>query len=268
MIKLSDVAAKEIYSLFKTDFVKEIIKGKDIVSVDDVIALMEEYPEADWASISQDVEKIKRQVTAFNDKGYEPKVFFTSSYSDSSLNNTDRLNFGDVLLLNNIFNPRTGKNLSVTSKSIADIKGELSHTSPIGENYFKRNNRNFGEGRLYQMLDAIEFYQQQVERQAALTPDRDINLFLLDQNKKRQIVTESFSEIVEYLVDNTEEKLVWGNLSDCQKQLLTSSVVNSYQSDLRIRESLVTNIANYTTLPELECVASHDAKVLSRFIVR
>lgn len=75
------------------------------------------------------------------------------------------------------------------------------------------------------------------------------------------LVEESIKDIVEYLLDNTKEELVWGELSDLQRMRLSSASRNLNP----IRKNLVRLIANYVTLTELQNGITN-TNTLSRFI--
>lgn len=69
-----------------------------------------------------------------------------------------------------------------------------------------------------------------------------------------------------YLIYNTEERTIWGELTEPQKKLYILSVINSKKRDTIIKDRMINIISNYTTLPELEKVADGNRKVLKRFI--
>ena len=69
-----------------------------------------------------------------------------------------------------------------------------------------------------------------------------------------------------YLIYNTEERTIWGELTESQKKLYISSVINNKKRDTIIKDRMIDIISNYTTLPELEKVADGNRKVLKRFI--
>lgn len=68
------------------------------------------------------------------------------------------------------------------------------------------------------------------------------------------------------LIYNTEERTIWGELTESQKKLYISSVINNKKRDTIIKDRMIDIISNYTTLPELEKVADGNRKVLKRFI--
>ena len=69
-----------------------------------------------------------------------------------------------------------------------------------------------------------------------------------------------------YLIYNTEERTIWGELTESQKKLYISSVINNKKRDTIIKDRMIDIISNYTTLPELEKVVDGNRKVLKRFI--
>lgn len=77
-------------------------------------------------------------------------------------------------------------------------------------------------------------YDEQILRQAELTEKRNYNLFLKDKKAKNEIVQDLYSDIIMYLIYNTKEKTIWGELTDNQKKLLISSVINNKKKDITI----------------------------------
>ena len=115
------------------------------------------------------------------------------------------------------------------------------------------------------VINALDMFTDQVERQAQLCDLRVDNIFTYQQEEKLNLVDQLYEHIVARLIYKTKE-LAWGELSDAQKRMYISSIVNNQQRDKIIREKIQMYIANYTTLPELENVAKGNYEVLHRFI--
>ena len=128
--------------------------------------------------------------------------------------------------------------------------------------------RKIGYSCLPQITLAIHLFEEQIKRQAKLTDKRNINLFNQDFEEKFQIVKDAYAEIIAYLLYNTEERLVWGKLTDVQKRLYLSSIINQKKSDFDTKNNIISTIAHYTTLPEIENISNHNYRVLKRFIVK
>ena len=150
---------------------------------------------------------------------------------------------------------------------IAEIKELLGHIDYNDfQNTFTRI-RSFGSATGQKVVDAIKFYEQQVLRQAAETEERGINLFMLNKKEKDEIVESEIKYIAEYLIDNAKT-LVWGNLTDTQKQRIMSAVLSTKgEYTQQDKKALINAISNYTTLSELE-QGVIKKKTLDRFIVR
>ncbi len=269
MLRLENIAAEEVYSNIgmKKD-IRELIEGSELDSVQDVIELINNYPDLSWGIFQRKISNIKSYMDKVNEEGKIPQIYLTNGYSDSSLLYTDKFNTGKNLILNNPTTQYQSQFLSLERLDVSEIKKYLSHTTSTGKNYLLVKARNVGEGRLPKVLSALEMYEEQIERQALLTPQRDINLFTYNQAEKKEIVQDNLINIVDYLISNVEDELVWGKITDAQKELLLSALLNNKRIDCTIKERLITVISNYTTLPELEEVAKGKQKVLNRFIVK
>ena len=138
-------------------------------------------------------------------------------------------------------------------------------TDQFGRNVIGRI-RNIGPDSITKIISALKMYDEQILRQADLTEKRNYNLFLKDKKAKNEIVEDLYSDIIMYLIYNTEERTIWGELTESQKKLYISSVINSKKRDAIIKDRMIDIISNYTTLPELEKVADGNRKVLKRFI--
>jgi len=114
--------------------------------------------------------------------------------------------------------------------------------------------------------DAINFYEEQVLRQAQETTCLDQNLFVLNRDKKSGIILDNYSEIVDYFID-TADVCVWGNLGKSHKLKLNYSKRAKTEETLRIRDKFIRMLADYTTLSELE-KGPIKSKVLDRFIIK
>ena len=138
-------------------------------------------------------------------------------------------------------------------------------TDQFGRNVIGRI-RNIGPDSITKIISALKMYDEQILRQANLTEKKNYNLFLKDKKAKNEIVEDLYSDIIMYLIYNTEERTIWGELTEPQKKLYISSVINNKKRDVIIKNRMIDIISNYTTLPELEKVADGNRKVLKRFI--
>jgi len=271
MISLDNVSAKVVIADHDCA-IKKLVKEKGAESAEDVLKLIRECPEYDWETTKRNLRRVEKLVFLANKRDSKPEIYFTKGYNDAELFRQDEMNNGNVLLLNNpIYNQISF--IGLRNKSIKQIKEDLSHTMPDGMNFISRNRnwydegyRNIGSSSLPKIKEALERYEEQVERQAKLTSNRNVNLFRLNEDEKVDIVSRSYGDIIMYLLYNAEARLIWGQLSDNQKKVYLSSAINSSKDDKIAKRNIIACIANYTTLPELEKVDKHNFKVLKRFI--
>ena len=265
MITLENVSVKRLMLDSK---ILKLANKANVNSVEDIVRLSMKYPEYNWTKLLIEIDQLKKSMALANKRGYEPQVYMTKGYTDETLEKQDEKNMGSVLLLDNPTQYSSYRFSTLKNRSIAMIKQDLLHTLEDGKNYLQSRYRNIGLGHTSKILEAIEMYEAQIERQAKLTDDKNIDLFRLNRVEKRAVVMDMYNEIVNYLVFNTEESLFWAKLTETQKRKYLSSIVNQKESDLRTRKRLTKMIADYTTILELEDVANHDLHVLQRFIVK
>ena len=184
-------------------------------------------------------------------------------YEDKSLEKTDELNYGDILLLSNPAGYPTVRYSSLKSMTMKEIKQQLT---PNDKGDIRLWVRNVGNDKLGKITSAVDMYTEQVEKQSKLTDDRDINLFEYQSKEKKEIVEDRYAYIIAYLLCTGKEELLWGSLSKAQKRLYLSSITTTDKWKRKIREGMVKYISNYTTLPELERLEKEDYKVLNKFI--
>ena len=267
MLDFKNVAVGEVLSRFDP-YIEKIIKENGVRSVQDLLDVLPKYPNVDWPKNDSDGRFLKytiQSVGLAQKRGKEPILYETKQYEDKSLEYTDSLNSGKILLLSA---PTTEQRIvfsTLDGLSVATIKKFLLLTDRKGNNYLVCKARTVNSNNVPKIINAINMYTDQVVRQSELTDSREENLFTYQQDEKKEIVEDKYAEIIAYLIHDTKE-FVWGGLSDNQKKLYLSSVVNKRQLEGIIRDRMIENVANYTTLPELEKVTKGDYKVLKRFI--
>ena len=261
MIKLSDISINNVLYGSEQRFVN-LAKENNCYSVEDLISLTKEYPEYNWNVVNKRIDELKLIVEKNNIKGIEPETY---KYENNGIELVDKLNKGDVLLLDNPTLELQTKFKGLRTYSIDEIKHNLKLTDQFGRNVIGRI-RNIGPDSITKIISALKMYDEQILRQANLTEKRNYNLFLKDKKAKNEIVEDLYSDIIMYLIYNTEERTIWGELTEPQKKLYISSVINSKKRDVIIKDRMIDIISNYTTLPELENVADGNRKVLKRFI--
>lgn len=271
MIKLENIPIDYLSVKYYSPIIQRIVEERNIKTIQELVDEMEKSPEINWAPIANKLFSTIKYVERSNKNGKEPVIFQAKQYADSSLEHTDTLNDGDILLLTK---PTTEFNVSLKGLSyltIDKIKRFLSTTTPNGSNFLMYRMRQIGTSAIPSsipsILNTLDMYSDQVVRQSLLTDSREENLFTYQQKEKKEIVEEKYAEIIAYLIYDTKE-FIWGELSDAQRRAYLSSIVNNRQIDRLIRVRMINNVSNYTTLPELKNVAKGDYKVLKRFIKR
>lgn len=261
MIKLSDISIDYVLYGSEQRFVN-LAKENNCYSIEDLISLTKEYSKYDWDIVNKRIDELKLIVDKSSIKGIKPETY---EYENNGIESVDKLNRGDVLLLDNPTLELQTKFKGLRTYSIDEIKHNLKLTDQFGRNVIGRI-RNIGPDSITKIISALKMYDEQILRQANLTEKRNYNLFLKDKKAKNEIVEDLYSDIIMYLIYNTEERTIWGELTESQKKLYISSVINNKKRDTIIKDRMIDIISNYTTLPELEKVADGNRKVLKRFI--
>lgn len=260
MIKTDGVKCK------KYNFTDErsIINGANNLA--EVIKIVEKHPKIQWGEVLSDIKYYTRIMDKSNSKGHESIIYETKGYSDNSLEYNDKKNKGEVLLFTSPTCSRSTAGITIANLTIATIKADLKYVLPNGTNYVFAHYRGFGIESINNLLKNIELYEEQVERQAQLTDSRKCNIFKLNYNDKKKIANTYYREIIETLLRKDNKGLIWGELTDNQRRLYLESLMSDTSRARTIRNNLVNDIANYTTINELESFKNGDEKVLSRFI--
>lgn len=263
MIKLSDISIDYVLYGSEKRFIN-LARENNCYSIEDIISLTKLYPKYNWDVVSKRINELKLIVDKSNIKGIEPEIY---EYEDNGIELVDKLNRGDILLLDNPTLELQTKFRRLRTYTIDEIKHNLKLTDQFGRNVIGRI-INIGPDAIIRIINALKMYDEQILRQADLTEKLNYNLFLKDKKVKNEIVEDLYSDIIMYLIYNTEEKTIWGELTEPQKKLYISSVINGKKRDVIIKDRMIDIISNYTTLPELEKVADGNRKVLKRFIVK
>ncbi len=261
MIRLSNISADYVLYGSEQRFL-DLARENNCYSVEDLISLTKLYPKYNWDVVNKRIDELKLIVERNNIKGIELETY---EYENNGIELVDKLNRGDVLLLDNPTLELQTKFRGLRTYSIDEIKHNLKLTDQLGRNVIGRI-RNIGPDSITKIISALKMYDEQILRQANLTEKRNYNLFLKDKKAKNEIVQDLYSDIIMYLIYNTEERTIWGELTESQKKLYISSVINNKKRDTIIKDRMIDIISNYTTLPELEKVADGNRKVLKRFI--
>lgn len=105
---------------------------------------------------------------------------------------------------------------------------------------------------LQKKLHLIDFYEEQIIRQALETEQRGINLFTLNKEEKDKIIDSNLQEYIEYILDNAIVS-IWGKISSMGISRLYNTIVSPEKENIKeIKKAIINMISNYTTLKELE----------------
>lgn len=282
MINLSDVSTYKLIASLKQDksnkkICSKLLKYsvKDYQQLKDLI--ISKKREFNDEFFVQSLACVEENVKHANENGREPVLFICDDYKDAAVDEktleiTDSSNPCSVLLCKSPAIFGLGKYGVLKDINISDAKHLLSKVNAYskvstGNNSFIENIGRFNNLEAENIKNAINFYEQQVIRQAMETKKKRVNLFALNKSKKEKIVILELKQIIEYFVYNAD-MCVWGELSSSQKIRLISSVsCDKGQENQVIRKRMIDIITNYTTLSELEAGVVKQ-KTLDRFIIK
>ena len=264
MVEPNDIMADIITNGEKS--VRDLLLKENVVSIDDLIKCMALHPEIEWEQINFKLNRMFQYIKRSNNDEIEPEIYSLPEYPKEYLKYTDTCNNGDVLMLYAPTSMSERLYKKVRNSRMDYIKNSISHTDYKGNNYFKSLSDKKNED-MNKIIKLITMYQDQVIRQSLLTDEKYINLFKYQGKERLQIVREKYAEIVAYFLLYAHE-FVWGEFNDFQRKILLESVVTDRIKAIYTKELLISYIANYTTLEELEKVHANDYFVLKRFIVK
>lgn len=207
----------------------------------------------------------------------EQLVFLTNDYKNVPidrvfLDKTDKEVMCSRLIYDNPIKPHSNfRDKEFGEISIFNAKHllqttTLSKNSGVIQNALVSQIDYFSHQDLIKVRNAINFYEEQVIRQAMEIEDLSINLFDLNKEEKSLIVEEEYSQIATYIVDNALI-CVWGDLNDTLKRKLYYSINGKGNANKMIKRRLINTIADYTTLSELQ-EGIVKTKTLDRFILK
>lgn len=254
MITLDDVSVKSLVRYYDTPEIYDLIDRYDLRSIQDLLDIKEFFSKIDWTRINNRLPEIEKTMAFHNKRGKEPIFYKTYEYEDESLNYVDKLNCGNVLLLDNPLASSLITFNYVKSIPVHSIKKDLKSCIPEGENYALASYKRIGEKKLATIINAVDSYSNQVVKQAKLTDNRNINLFTYQQYEKMQLVKKKYFKIIKYLL-NCEDK------SSLSEFVSNNVGYDNYLVCRTINNSMAQHIANYMTLPELEDICNNKVKV-------
>lgn len=263
MFSYESVSIGSLYAKYFSKETQNVIDKNRLKTIKDLLIFMENNKDIDFSIINRRLEKIIEQID--NNKDKEPLIYKIKEYEDNILSYNDKINYGNILLLKSPTSAYSAKYNILMYMTISRIINDLSLATPNGENYLVKSIHKLGYSAIPTIVNALNMYRDQIVRQSKLTSKTDENLLKLNSNEKISIVENNYNEIIDYILNNSKE-LIWGKLTIPQKKLYESTMVNNTKMDNIIKKDMIINIANYTTLPELENLSNGDYQVLKRFI--
>lgn len=211
-----------------------------------------------YALLKGRVEETEYKITILKLTGKKIKIPSFNSYTKVNIDEetatiTDKGNKGIILPYTFPFISSDSRLKILNELEIAKIKELLSSVDSYDlTKCALMAKRRIGPTLVEKTLHLIDFYEQQVIRQALETNQRGINLFTLNKEEKDKIVESNLQEYIEYILDNTITS-IWGKINyTTQKRIYDAIVLNSGEHKEIIRKALIDAISNYTTLSELE----------------
>lgn len=282
MIRLEDVSTLNISMLAK----RVGFDNGEILSALNKYAV-KDYGELEQLITSKDkdydieffrnlLELIKENIEYSNTNGIEPVLFefqkaLLSGVDSKELRIADRKTLCKSLILQNPITGSMGEFEKIKNLRIFDLKLLLGkvvayNLPTTGQNAFLSVYPTFNMSQAKKIVDAINFYEEQIIRQSQITHYPGLELFKLHKLEKQRIIAEYIPDIIEYFLFCAEE-LVWGTLTKEQKIALFSAVNKRKKTESKLLiERLVYTISNYTSLSEIENGVKQ--KTLDRFIIR
>ena len=260
-----DVSKKEIMDkYFNTDFGDMCLFHK-VENLEDIYQLYLSYNGKQKGKLDRDFESFTKRRAHVLTYSLEGEKYDIKLYSSEDLEYNDMKNKGNILILDS---PTSNKVLAryngLKKERLIDIKDDLTHTAMNGHNYLREMNIGIGKGHMPYIVNTVNMYTEQIERQAALTDRRDINLFDLDRKAREQIVSDQIKQIILWLVLNETNGFVWGEMTQNRKIRYLESILSTREIDEHIKNSIAKYIIDYITLEEAEHIA--DGIVLRRFL--
>lgn len=260
---------------------RDFLNGKDVKTVKDIERLLRNNCSENLEQAFIDLRNIKNCISKNNRDMKDVEIYPVTTYSIPELEYQDTINNESCLILENPIYDNGFKTefSSIQNLSIRKIATDLSYVMPSGKNFLIEYYPLIGHKNVKCIANAINIFHEQIERQAALTTDYSINLFEMNQREKINIVWREYDEIIDYLLvdaelhfvlsnDPSKFGFVWGPLSCSAKKTYKSLSDCSTEKQLEKKKALISYIANYSTLPELEDISNHKMKSLDRFIVK
>ncbi|MCR5787970.1 MAG: hypothetical protein K6G37_02680 [Bacilli bacterium] len=270
MLKPENVTAFDLFGcmfdFYGTDPGYSYIISHGLYTVKDVLEAVKNNPDINWRRVLIALKYTLDNIEKFNEKDKPFEVYPVKEYTDINYGKVDKKHTVSELLLVSPTIDSSVRYSSIKGMSITELKKYLNLVKSNGFNYLTSSTYYLGEQGARKLQKAVDFFTEQVERQALVAPKTSPDFFNYAKKEKLELVSEYYSEIVNYLVDNARE-LICDDLTDSRKKILLSSIENSKREDREVRLRMSQYVANYTTLPELDALSKGNTRCLKRFIV-
>lgn len=265
MIKPENISAKAIR--LYNDMLEEELSKIGVKTFQDILDARESHPEFHWSESENMIERYIRSINLRNRVEREPDIYIPREYKKKGLKINDELNYGQDLIISTPTAYFSSKRLGVKDRTIADIKEDISLTNYKGDNFLIYRINEAGEEFKPVIQNAIELFTDQVERQAKTAPSTVQNVFAYNYDSKAEIIEKKYAEIVAYLIHyGNDTGLIWGDLTQHQKELLLLSVISNADHNTRTKQRLMRIITNYVTEEEAVNIEENNYRPLRRFI--
>lgn len=274
MIYLNNVHIDRVIDKNTNSEILRLIKENNATSIEDLIKLRYNYPEIDWKDMEVKLIEISKDIYRNNNEKKNlkyiyknPQIYTFEPYKDERLSLTDQLVKGHEL----IKNPTSAPNQSLTKLgylSIKEIKDYLSHTDECGKNYLEyvtRSKKGTIANQISWLLISLEIYRNQIISQSKLTDKDNIDLFHYQEKEKKEIITEEYNNIINYILD-TDREYIWGYLTDDEKRKLYKTIQFDGKSYKEIKDNIITLLSHYTTLPETKKISRKPEIALKKLL--
>ena len=269
MIELKDVSYKEVLCKYENKYFYNYCMMNHVQTLEDVYNLYLNYDKNEKTMLDRDFKEMFKRLKLTNLRGGYPDVYNIDEYTDKELEYNDSLNKGNILIFDNPTNNFTSRTFEDVKKmSIKDIKYDLTHSMINGYNYLRFICNRIGPDKLLIIQRALNYYTKQIENQAKLTSDRNINLFNYQKEERFKIVNDMIDEIITYLVNNTKEELVWGYINEPRRNAYLLALSDNKKVSKQIIQMVSDYISNYITIEEAYDLKNNKEKILKRFIIK
>lgn len=184
-------------------------------------------------------------------------IYNSAKIDIDTCNITDKSVFGTSLIHRSpTYAVSSGIECYLGKHSILEIKHLLGFlTIPEFRNGLTILNPVLKLDKIRKYAGAVCFYEQQVVRQYLETKKLGVNVFDLNFSSKYQLVSEYLSDIVDYFLMVSNDESVWCSMTEVQRKKFRQIAYSTLEKGFNIpyqKNQLITEIANYTTLGELE----------------